>query len=171
MSGIVQTQKVNGHLVAVFPQTMIPHRGVECSSATVGSSCLHFPRLLISLILFPPSTPSFSSPIFGLCLLSVVHNSALSSCPLFASFNLLLSSIQRKFRLIFVLSQLSVLNPRHFGAETRIHQVFQIPSWSTLGESVAAFELQQPALFRNWRISLTMLISAEQTRSMNYKGK
>ena len=113
MSGIVQTQKVNGHLAAVFPQTMIPHRGVECSSATVGSSCLHFPRLLISLILFPPSTPSFSSPIFGLCLLSVVHNSALSSCPLFASFNLLLSSIQRKFRLIFVLSQLSVLNPRH----------------------------------------------------------
>ena len=112
MSGIVQTQKVNGHLAAVFPQTMIPHRGVECSSATVGSSCLHFPRLLISLILFPPSTPSFSSPIFGLCLLSVVHNSALSSCPLFASFNLLLSSIQRKFRLIFVLSQLSVLNPR-----------------------------------------------------------
>ena len=83
-----------------FPQTMIPHRGVECSSATVGSSCLHFPRLLISLILFPPSTPSFSSPIFGLCLLSVVHNSALSSCPLFALFNCLLSSIQTKFRLI-----------------------------------------------------------------------
>ena len=32
-------------------------------------------------------SPSFSFPIFGLCLLSVVHNSALSSCPLFALFN------------------------------------------------------------------------------------
>ena len=56
------------------------------------------PSYLLNFV--PPSTPSFSFSIFGLCLLSVVHNSALSSCPLFASFNFLLSSIQRKFRLI-----------------------------------------------------------------------
>ena len=56
------------------------------------------PSYLLNFVPPPPSTPSFSFPIFGLWLLSVVHNSALSSCPLFALFNCLLSSIQIKFR-------------------------------------------------------------------------
>ena len=80
------------------PQTMIPHRcGIQFGHRRP-PSYLHIPRLLIFLILSPHQPLPFSS--LFLASVCVVHNSALSSCPLFILFKCLLSSTQTQFRLI-----------------------------------------------------------------------
>ena len=80
------------------PQTMIPHRcGIQFGHRRP-PSYLHIPRLLIFLILSPHQPLPFRS--LFLASVCVVHNSALSSCPLFILFKCLLSSTQTQFRLI-----------------------------------------------------------------------